>query len=168
MIDRDRIATVFLPRPVLRPHFHDLAKAVFEREAADRFLNVVQWTDLIDLQLEDAGGHGIGPLLSIMPTDMAIEFLPAWLVIGLERPFPCDGVISALAANLDPLEARSGDEKKRFQTIFESCQPRQREVIAETLIEIAELNFRKHPDAHEQFSKIAAYWTIQECIRPLA
>jgi hypothetical protein len=158
MIDREKITVVFPPRPVLRPSFHDLAKAILERKESDRFINVVCWTDIIDMRLDEVGGHGIGPLLSIMTADMVLAFLPAWLVIGLENAFPCDGVISALGANLDPSAASSSDERQRFEIIYSSYNLPQRDAISEALREIADLNFRKHRDAYMQFSTIAAYW----------
>jgi hypothetical protein len=161
MIDRDVIIRAFPATAVTRPNFHDLAKVILDRAESDRFFNVLFWTDVIDFGLEDVGGHGLGPLLSIMPADMAVAFIPAWLVIGLENAFPCDGVISALAANLDPIAANSSEEKRRFQTIYGSYSLHQREVISQTMLEIADLNFRKHPDAYAQFSTIAAYWSLE-------
>jgi hypothetical protein len=159
MTDRSKIIEGFPQALARRPSFHDLAKAVFKREQADRFMNIERWTDVIDVQLNDIGGFGIGPLLSIMPAKMAVAFLPAWLVIGVEYAFPRDGVISALGANLDPLNPKSDAEEERFQNIYDSFTIFQRDLIAETMREIADLNFRKYPDAAERFYAIASHWS---------
>jgi hypothetical protein len=82
MIDREKITNVFPSRPVTRPSFHDLVKVILEREQAERFLNVSRWTDVIDFRLEEIGGHGIGPLLSIM------RFFQRGLLSGWEMPSP--------------------------------------------------------------------------------
>lgn len=158
---REEVTRCFPRMLKTRNSLFQLASVFWSRTQTERLEHVYGWQDLIDMDVDNIGGSGIGALLNFMEPDMAVAYIPAWLVIAYERPFLYAGVMPALMTVLDDQQERRGEGPKRFQTILEYLNTCERRVIGDVFAEIAEVHFRYKPDMKAELERLAKFWREQ-------
>ncbi len=116
------------------------------------------WIDLLGMPVGETGPTGIGGLLSFMEADLAVSYLPAWLVLAYERPFPFAGLLSAVVGAIDDKVERDEEDQERFVAIRADLSESQREFVADALDQIAAIHFRAKPDLKARLERMAIYW----------
>jgi hypothetical protein len=157
IVDRNYFIETFPAISCRRPSLHDLAVTLWSSEQAYRLINVDNWTDLIDLDLEGFGRSGFGAILYLMEADMLWAFLPAWLVIGLEQRSNFENVVPVAVALLNPHQI-SVEEVDRFKHITEKANLSQKLAISAAILELADLHYQGQPDSQVEMAAISDYW----------
>lgn len=157
MIERQNIIDTFPAVVVTHPSLYDLAKMFWTHELP-ALLNVATWPDVLDVNLDIFEPAGrLGGLMSFMPAEMASAFIPAWIVIALEEPYPYGGFAPALLGALDP-NITDEEDRDRFEKIHSSFNGAQRQMLASVILEISDLYFRKYPDVQGELRLMANFW----------
>lgn len=156
-VDRNHFIENFPAISCRRPSLHDLAVSLWDTHQADRLINVDNWIDLLDLDLEGFGRSGFGSLLYFMEAEMLWAFLPAWLVIGLEQRTNYENVVPVVVAMLNPQQG-SADEAERTGKIVAMANPLQKLAISAAISELADLHYRGQPDSQFEMSATANFW----------
>ncbi|WP_222413621.1 hypothetical protein [Rhizobium leguminosarum] len=104
------------------------------------------------------GPTGIGALLPFMDVELATSFLPAWLVIAYEHPYPYAGVLPAVVGVLDPEMKTDDEEIAFFQNLRASFDKSQRDAIAVSLSEMGAIHFGAKPALKDRLDRIAQQW----------
>ena len=157
IVDRTQFIESFPAISCRRPSLHDLAATPWDRQQADRLLNVDNWIDLLDLDLEGFGRSGFGSILYFMEPEMLWSFLPAWLVIGIEQRTNYENVVPVVVTMLNPQQA-SVDEVERTQNIAAMANPGQKLLISSAISELADLHYHGQPDSQSEMAAIADFW----------
>jgi hypothetical protein len=157
MFDRDHFIETFPAISCRRPSLHDLAVTLWDAQQADRLINVDDWTDLLDLDLEGFGRSGFGSLLYFMEAEMVWAFLPAWLVVGLEQRTNYENVVPVVVTMLNPQQS-SAEETARTKMLISIANPRQKLAISDAVLEMSDLHYRGQPDSQAEMAAIAAFW----------
>ncbi len=156
-VDRNHFIENFPAISCRRPSLHDLAVTLWDTHQADRLINVDNWIDLLDLDLEGFGRSGFGSILYFMEAGMLWAFLPAWLIIGLEQRANYENVVPVVVAMLNPQQAGS-EEAQRNRKIVGVANPAQKLTISAAISELAELHYREQPDSQAEMAVIARFW----------
>lgn len=135
---------------------------MWPEQEAEKLRNISGWVDLLDAPVGGMGPTGIGGLLTFMDADLVSAYLPAWLVLAHEHPFPYAGILTALVVVLDNEVERDHEELERFQSVGLSLSSSQREFVAEVLRELADLHFRFKPDLRSRLLRVAEYRGLSE------
>jgi hypothetical protein len=158
MTVRERAEAVFPTVHADRYSLFDMASVMWPKSEANKLRDVSCWRDLLDLPVDDMGPTGIGALLTFMEADLVISYLPAWLVLGYEHPFPYAGVLPALVVALDDQADRDAEEAERFTLIQSGLSAPQRKLLADTFAEIGDIHFRSEPELKSRLIRLANYW----------
>ncbi|MCZ7860999.1 hypothetical protein O9X98_06235 [Agrobacterium salinitolerans] len=158
MTVRDQVIKVFPASKAARYSIFDMASVLWPKQEAEKLQHVSSWTEILDMPVGDMGPTGIGALLMFMEADLAVAYLPAWLVMSYEHSFPFAGVLPSLVRVLDNEGDMDVEDRERFDTIRAGITVPQRLVIASVLNEMADVHFSSKPDLKEHLQRIAAYW----------
>jgi hypothetical protein len=140
----------------------ELASVLWPRPEAEKLRNVASWTDVLDMPVDEIGPNGIGPMLMFMEPDLAVAYLPAWLVFAAEHPYPFAGVLPSLTRVLDNDDREmNDDDRRRFDAIRDALTPAQRAVVALAINETSDVNFATKADLQAYLRRIADYWSGQ-------
>lgn len=112
----------------------------------------------MDLPVGDMGPTGIGGLLTFMEADLAVSYLPAWLVLAYEEPFPFAGLLPALVGALDDEVERDEEDLERFEVIRSAISDPQRRLVADALDQMADVHFRTKSELKARLERIATHW----------
>jgi hypothetical protein len=156
-VDRNYLIANFPAMSCRRPSLYDLAVMLWDVQQADRIINVDNWIDLIDLDLDGFGRSGFGVLLYFMEPEMLWAFLPGWLVLGLERRTGFENIVPVVVSILNPHQA-SQEEVDRSNSIVKFATPPQRLAISRAIIELADLHYRSHSDVQLEMAEVAEFW----------
>jgi hypothetical protein len=156
-VDRSRFIDNFPSISYRRPSLHDLALALWDKQQADRLINVDNWIDLLDLDLEGFGRSGFGSLLYFMEAEMMWAFLPAWLVVGLEQRTSFENVVPVAVTMLNPQQG-SDEEAERTRKIVVMANPNQKLAISAAISELADLHYHGQHDSQSEMAAIADFW----------
>lgn len=158
MTIRDHALKAFPSSRESRYSIFDMATVMWPKAEAEKLRHVSSWTELLDLPVGDMGPTGIGGLLTFMEADLAVAYLPAWLVMAYERPFPFAGLLPALIGTVDEEVERDEEERERFEAIRDALSSPQRDLIADALEQMSDVHFRSKPELKTRLEKIAKHW----------
>lgn len=119
MMIRDHAIKVFPASRGSRYSIVDMASVLWPKAEAEKLRRVSSWVDLLDMPVGDMGPTGIGGLLTFMEADLAVAYLPAWLVLAYEHPFPFAGLLPSLVGAIDNDVERDEEEQQRVSTPFD-------------------------------------------------
>lgn len=136
----------------------DMASVLWPKAEAEKLRRVSSWVDLLDMPVGDMGPTGIGGLLTFMEADLAVAYLPAWLVLAYEHPFPFAGLLPSLVGAIDNDVERDEEEQQRFDAIRSEFSGSQRELIADALDQMADIHFKSKPELKLHLERIAKFW----------
>lgn len=92
---------------------------------------------------------------------MAIEYIPAWLVLAYENPYPFAKLLPSLTTALDEQFERRGNGPASFREILHSLDASQKKVIAEVLSEIGRTQSGIDSESRDQIKRVSNFWLKQ-------
>lgn len=136
----------------------DLARVFWTDDRMGELTFVRGWKDVLNIDVLSIGNKGLGPLFSFMDGDMALAYLPAWIILSYELPFPSGGFLPALAGVLDNGRKGVKEQRDRFQFIDSKLNGKQRDFVSFALNAIAERHLANDQKSCEHLKRIARYW----------
>lgn len=158
MTIREHALKAFPSSRKARYSIFDMASVLWPKVEAEKLRHVSGWVDLLDMPVGDMGPTGIGGLLTFMEADLAVSYLPAWLVLAYERPFPFAGLLPALVGAIDDKVERDEEDQERFEAIRADLSESQREFVAHALDQMADVHFRSKPELKARLERMAQFW----------
>ena len=141
-----------------RNNLYELARVFWPADKAESISSVSNWRDLLNLDDPLMGTNGIGGLMSFMEGDMALAYLPAWLVLSYEQSFPEGGFLAPLVVTMDDKGKVAKEQVERFKVIEAGLNREQRNFVADVFEAIANRRLKGKADLRDRLLRIAKYW----------